>query len=326
MALPAGPTRGPDAELANQAASRALLAAARDATAGRAATVELERDDAGRYLVATARPEELEDVRQALERLIAEALPAAFVAAADSAAGAATAFHRGSPGARFDAAFDALLDETGPAPSGGVRDPAWVLVRRDPAAPRLSQSPRPDTPPFPAAPAVADRRPAAHRHVPDEVVTTWVGSAYRLPSETTLTQAHLLRTVLEDWLEPDRDPSLYEFAAEVGRAGRLVVRLSATPEAASAWEARLDRALADLATPDRRENVAGLLQRARGLWSRRLADPAGLAQAAASALARGASPEQAIAHIHGLLGLPSPDEVAAAAGGATLTARLVYGT
>lgn len=329
LALPATPTRGPDEDMAREAENRALLAAARHATAGRAASVQLDRDDAGRYLVATALPEDLEDVRVAFERLANEVLPAAFVAAADSGAGAASAFVHDSPGARFDAAFRALLDETGPAPAARPPEPSWVLVRRDRVVPRPGPAPRPDTPPFP----VADReRPAsgpvqpAIRHVPDEVVTTWVGSAYRLPPETTLTQAHLLRTLLEGWLEPGRDPLLYEFATDIGQDGRLLVRFSATPEAAAAWQDRLDRVLSDLAAPEHGERVAVLLRRARGIWSRRLADPAGLAKAAASALARGASPEQALAHVRGLLNPPSPGEVGAAAAGAELTARLVYGT
>lgn len=329
MALPTGPTAGPDDELANWVEDRALLAAARHATAGRAASVELERDDAARYLVATALPGDLDDVRQAFERLADEALPAPLVATAESAAQAALAFRRDSPGARFDAAFHALLDETEAAPAAHVRDPSWVLVRRDPSAPRLGPAPRPDTRPFLAAPR---RRPtsgparAVRRHVPAEVVTTWVGSAYRLPPETTLSQAHLLRTLLEDWLEPDLDPSLYEFAAGIGRDGRLLVRFSAGPEAAAEWEARLDRAFSDLAAPEHGERVAVLARRARGLWSRRLADPAELAKVAASALARGASPEQALAHLRDLLGPALPGEIAATAREARLTARLVYGT
>lgn len=329
LALPAAPARGPDEAMANQAENRALLAAARHAAAGRAASVELDRDDAGRYLVATALPEDLEDVRRAFERLTDEGVPEAFAAAADSGAGAASAFVLDSPGARFDAAFRALLDETGPAPAAHLSEPSWVLVRRERVVPRPGSPPRPDTPPFPVAgrnrPAPGPAQPAS-RHMPDEVVTTWVGSAYRLPPETTLTQAHLLRTLLEGWLEPRRDPSLYEFATDVGRDGRLLVRFSATPEAAVAWQARLDRALSDLAAPEHGERVAVLLRRARGIWSRRLADPAGLAKAAASALARGASPEQALAHVRGLLNPPSPGEVGAAAAGAELTARLVYGT
>ena len=334
LALPLGPTRDPDEDLADHAQNRALLAAARHATAGRAATVELERDDAGRYLVATALPEDLEDVRRALERLAdAPLLPAAFAAVADSVVGTALAFVRDSPGARFDAAFKMLLDEIGPAPAARRLEPSWVHVRRDRSVPRFGSSPRPDTPPFLVAPVVAGRRrpgsspvQPARRHVPDEVVTTWVGSAYRLPPETTLTQAHLLRALLEGWLEPERDPSLYEFATGIGRDGRLLVRFSATPDAAAAWQTRLDRALSDLAAPEHGDRVAVLLRRVRGLWSRRLADPAGLAKAAASALARGASPEQALAHVRGLLNPPSPGEVGAAAAGAGLTARLVYGT
>ena len=322
LALPAAPTRGPDEAMAIQAENRALLAAARHAAAGRAASVELDRDDAGRYLVATALPEDLEDVRRAFERLTDEGVPEAY-------AGAASAFVLDSPGARFDAAFRALLDETGPAPAARLSEPSWVLVRRERVVPRPGSSPRPDTPPFPVAgrnrPAPGPAQPAS-RHMPDEVVTTWVGSAYRLPPETTLTQAHLLRTLLEGWLEPRRDPSLYEFATDIGRDGRLLVRFSATPEAAVAWQARLDRALSDLAAPEHGERVVALLRRARGIWSRRLADPAGLAKAAASALARGASPEQALAHVRGLLNAPSPGEVGAAAAGAELTARLVYGT
>jgi len=329
VALPTAPAAGPDQDVARWAEDRALLTAARHATVGRAASVELERDDAARYLVATALPDDLDDVRRAFERLADEALPAALVAAAESAAQAALTFRRDSPGARFDAAFDALLDETGAAVPARVRDPSWVLVRRDASAPRLGPAPRPDTRPF----LVAPRRwptygpaQAVRRHEPAEVVTTWVGSAYRLPPETTLSQAHLLRTLLEDWLVPGLDPSLFEFAAGIGRDGRLLVRFSASPEAAAAWETRLDRAFSDLAAPEHGERVAALLRRARGLWSRRLADPAELAKAAASALARGSSPEQALAHLRDLLGPPPPGEIAAAAQGAKLTARLVYGT
>lgn len=330
LALPTAPTAGPpDQDLANWTEDRALLAAARQATTGRAASVELGRDDVARYLVATALPDDLDDVRRALERLTGEALPAPLVAAAESAARAALAFRRDSPGARFDMAFHALLDETGTAPAARVRDPSWVLVLGDRSAPHLDPAPRADTRSFLVAPR---RQPgsgpaqAVRRHVPAEVVTTWVGSAYRLPPETTLSQAHLLRTLLEDWLAPGLDPSLFEFAAGIGRDGRLLVRFSASPEAAAEWETRLDRAFSDLAAPEHGERVAALLRRARGVWSRRLADPAELAKAAASALARGSSPEQALAHLRDLLDPLPPGEIAATAQGAKLTARLVYGT
>lgn len=336
LALPTVPTAGPDEELAEWAADRALLAAARHATAGRAASVQLERDDAARYLVGTALPGDLDAVRRAFERLAGEALPTALVAAADSAAQVALAFRRDAPGAQFDAAFHALLDETRSAPPARVRAPSWVLVRQDPSSPRLGPAPGSGTPPFLAAPrpAAPDRRPASgpaparavRRHVPAEVVTTWVGSAYRLPPKTTLSQAHLLRTLLEDWLDPALDPALYEFAAGIDHDGRLLVRFSASPEAAAQWETRLDRAFSELAAPEHGDRVAALLRRTRGLWSRRLADPAELARVAAAALARGASPEQVLAHLSDLFDPPPPDEIAAAARGATLTARLVYGT
>lgn len=336
VALPASRTE--IEEMANQAAARALLATARQATAGRAATVEMERDDAGRYLVTTALPEDANAVRGALEGLVDGLvdgqLPAAALTAAETSTTAALAFGRDSPGARFDAAFRALLDESSQE-AAPPRAPSWVLVRRGRADRRggsllRSETPKsPETPPLLLSPT---RRPASdspevmHRHVPAQVVTAWVGSVYRLPPETTLAQAQLLRTVLEEWLEPGNDPSVYEFSTEIGREGRLLVRFSATPETAVAWKERLDRAFSEIAGPEHGERVRALLRRARGRWSRRLADAAGLAVVAASALARGASSTQTAIYLRDLSRTAPPEEIATVAGGTRLSARLVYGT
>ena len=343
VALPPPATGGRDTTavgegLADQATFRALLAAARQATAGRAATVDMERDDAGRYLVTTAPTEDANAVRGVLEHLVEGLvegrLPAADLVAGETSATAALAFGRDSPRARFDAAFRALLNEIRPD-TARLRPPAWVLVRRDRAErrggfPLRTEKPlSPETPPLLLSRA---RRPAsdsakvARRHLRAEVVTTWVGSVYRLPPETTLVQAQILRTVLEDWLEPDNDPSVYEFSTEIGREGRIFVRFSATPEAAAAWEDRLDQAFSDLAGQEHRERIRALLRRARGRWSRRLADAGGVAVVAASALARGASSTQAAIYVRDLSRPLPPEEIATAARGARLSARLVYGT
>lgn len=330
----------PAASVGNPAADRALLTALQEAIDSLPARVTLERSGSGRYLVATAAPDVLDDLLGAMRRTVASPLPSGHLTAASDALAREATFRANSPRSRFEAVFAAHLgdaahldDPAGVDDSAGLNEAAWVVVR--PGNPARSRR-------FDSAAAVP-LRPAG-RDVPvdpvrtqlsADVVTSWVGSAYHFPSGATLLQAHFVRLVLEGWIKSLREPALYEFSTEIDAAGRLLVRFSTQRGDAGAWEARLDRALAAIGTggtaglpggaPDARR-IRELMRQARGIWSRWLADPATCAQIAAEAILHGASAEEAgaLAQTPGIP--PSLESVAAAASGLRLSARVLYGT
>ena len=345
LGLPAAPGGSAAEARALRIADRALLAALREAVAGAPARVTLERDGSGRYFVATTAPDALGEVLQAMRRVVAGPLPSRHLADAVEAIAREAAFRDGSPKSGFDSVFASILSDADAVPrrpAPGVRDSAWVVVGPGPRS--SAADARGGDPPQPPGPALLrSRRRLAPREplrieVSADLVTTWVGSAYHFPSGTTLVQAHFLRLVLEGWIESLRDPSLYEFAAEIDSSGRLLVRFSASRGSAGAWEARLDEALAAVAAVAEggsaeagaakpgAQRVATLMRRAQGVWSRRIADPGACARAAAEALLRGASAEEAKAWVATPPVSPSPASVAAAAKGLRLAARVLYGT
>lgn len=371
LGLPAAAGGAAAERRAHRITDRALLAALREATVGAPARVTLERDGSGRYFVATTAPDAVEEVLHTMRRVAASPIPSRHLAEAVDAVAWEDAFRVGSPRSRFDSAFASLSSGSGRVggrPAPGNRDSAWVVV-----GPGLLSPPGPadalawgEGLPAPSGVALVGSR----RHfvpgeptrieLPADVVTTWVGSAYRFASATTLLEAHFLRLVLEGWMESLRDPSLYEFATEIDSSGQLLVRFSASREDASAWEARLDRAVAAVAEGgnagpagdelaaegpavdepaaegpavdepavdgSNAQRVAALMRRAQGVWSRRMADPAACARAVAEALLRGASAEQAKAFVATPPIAPSQGSVAEAARGLRLTARVSYGT
>lgn len=349
LGLPAAPGGSAAEGRALRVADRALLAALGEAVAGAPARVRLERDGSGRYFVATTTPDALGEVLQAMRRVAAGPLPSRHLADAVEALAREAAFRDGSPKSGFDSVFASILSDADAVPSRrapGVRDSAWVVVGPGPRSPAAvaGADARGGDPPQPPGPALLrSRRRLAPREplrieVSADLVTTWVGSAYHFPSGTTLVQAHFLRLVLEGWIESLRDPSLYEFAAEIDSSGRLLVRFSASRGSAGAWEARLDEALASVAAVAEGGNaeagapkpgaqrIATLMRRARGVWSRRIADPGACARAAAEALLQGASAEEAKALVATPPISPSSASVAGAAKGLRLAARVLYGT
>lgn len=337
LGLPAATGGAAAEQRAHRITDRALLAALREATVGAPARVTLERDGSGRYFVATTTPDAVEEVLRTMRRVAASPIPSRHLAEAVDAVAREDAFRVGSPRSRFDSAFASRpsgSDPVGGRPARGSRDSVWVVV-----GPGLLSSPgvadaraRGDGLPAPSGVALvrSNRRfvpgEPMRTELPADVVTTWVGSAYRFASATTLLDAHFLRLVLEGWMESLRDPSLYEFATEIDSSGQLLVRFSASREDAGAWEARLDRAVAAVAEAGNAGQVAALMRRARGVWSRRMADPAACARAVAEALLRGASAEQAKAFAATPPVPPSPGSVAEVARGLSLTARVSYGT
>lgn len=356
LAFPLPPPGDAQAALAARIADRALLAALRDATEAHAADIRLERDESGRYFVATtATSREVDKLLASMQRTAASRLPAPLVSAAAEAVAHDLAFRGTSPSTRFDAVLAAVVAGL-PAPQPTVEaanpdvaaseaavppatrwgSPVWVVVRA--SSPR--EGPGQDSQTHPrqgqgrAQVAPNTRVPSrpVRTEVPADVVTTWVGSAYRFPPETPLEHARFFRLLLEGWIEQLRDPSLYEFSSQINASGQLVVRLSTNREEHARWEARLDDAVSAIARsaegpqegPQARM-VAALLRRARGIWSRRLANPGDAAIIAADALLRGVAPDQAAAMVQGMPSPPSPDEMAATAGAIRLTSRVVYG-
>lgn len=343
LALPAPPVGNADADRAATRAAdpaarmvdRALLTALQEATGSLPARVTLERHGSGRYLVATAAPDVLDDLLGAMRHTVASPLPSGHLTAASDAIAREATFRASSPRSRFEAVFAAHLGDAAHLgnSAAGLDEGAWVVVR--PGNPARSAR-------FDGSAAAPLR--LAGRDVPVEpvrtqlsadVVTSWVGSAYHFPSGATLLQAHFVRLVLEGWIKSLREPALYEFATEIDAAGRLLVRFSTQRGDAGAWEARLDRALAAIGTggtaglpggaPDARQ-IRELMRQARGIWSRWLADPATCARIAAEALLHGASAEEAGALVRTSGAPPSLESVAASASGLRLSARVLYGT
>ena len=334
LALPAAPAGSPEEERALRVADRAFLAALQEATASLPAQVAMERDGSGRYFVATAAPGVLDEVLQTMRRLAGSPVASRHLTAASDALAREEAFREGSPRSGFEAAFAARLRDPeidrGAARSrlGGS---AWVVVR--PGNPAGGS----DGTGTVLLRSLGDLVPGepVRAEVPADVVTSWVGSAYHFRPETTLLQADFLRLVLEGWIESLRDPALYELATEIDAAGRLLVRFSTRRGEAGAWEDRLDRVLAAIAAggdggpsagePDA-QRIRSLMRRARGIQSRRLANPATCARAAAEALLRGASADQASAFVATPTVPPSLESVADAAMGLRLSVRVLYGT
>lgn len=340
LALPASLSGNPEANRTAHVADRALLAALREATTSLPVQVTLQRDGSGRYLVAASAPSALDSVLDAMRRTAASPLSSGYLTAASAALDREARFRAGSPRSSFEAVFAAHLGDPASARDStgahdlarpGFGERAWVAVRPGNSANRGQFDG--------AAPLRLDGRVVpvepARIQLPADVVTSWVGSAYHFPSGTTLLQAHFLRLVLEGWIESLREPALYEFATEIDAAGRLLVRFSTQRGDAGAWEARLDRTLAAIGAgrtagqprdePDVKR-IRDLMRRARGIWSRRLADPATSARIAAEALLRGASTEETGALVQTPSIPPSLERVAAVASGLLLSVRVLYGT
>lgn len=343
LALPAAPVGNadgnPDADRVARVADRALLTALQEAVDSLPARVTLERSGSGRYLVATAAPDVLDDLLGAMRRTVASPLPSGHLTAASDALAREATFRANSPRSRFEAVFAAHLGD--PAHLGGsahgdsasLDGGAWVVVRPGNPA-RARRSAGAAAAPLRLAGRAAPVEPV-RAQLSADVVTSWVGSAYHFPSGATLLQAHFVRLVLEGWIKSLREPALYEFATEIDAAGRLLVRFSTQRGDAGAWEARLDRTLAAIGTggtaglprgaPDARR-IRELMRQARGIWSRWLADPATCARIAAEAILHGASAEEAGALVQTPGAPPSLESVAAAASGLRLSARVLYGT
>lgn len=248
------------------------------------------------------------------------------------AAGAATRADSAGPGASA-ATRPAALDAVSRAPATAWGDPAWVVVA-DRARPGLPAPPAggDGAPPADARPFVLPRGSAetpapgelASIREPAEVVTTWLGLAFEFAPGTTLQQADLARTLLAMRVGRRQDDAVYSFSAELGPAGRLLVELSASPEAAGAWEARIAEMLAAPTLEDPGPGPAALLRAARSRQSQAIADPAVAATTAADALIRGASPVQALARAGGETA-PLAQDIAGVVRAPRLVLRVEYG-
>ena len=224
--------------------------------------------------------------------------------------------------------------------------PAWVVVADTARARLLARDPSSATPAEPFVLPSLPRPPGDPVALPDaadpsrvrvatvretaEVVATWVGVAYRLAPGTTLTQADFLRALLVAQLERQRDDALYALSAEVDLAGRLLVEYSATPEAARAWESRIDEALFAVGSEDGKSpsgtesRLARLFRAVRGDRNRRMANPAHVAQVAADALLRGATRPKVLSIVREARDVRA-EQVARAARGARQEIRVEYG-
>lgn len=345
MAFPAS-ARTYREDLLVQAGDAALLAAIREATNGEPVRITYDSDATGRYFVATAAPEVLEFVLDAMRRTARTALPTRLVEDAVSRLRNDLAFRGDLPRSQFDRVMDAHLRGDGGAIEGGVvlasadsvgltaeitrgtpaarwGPPAWVVVGNEEAFSADGSR----TPPLLAAAGVPARPPEPLlAQVASDAVTRWVGSVFRFPPATTLVEASFVQLVLEESLESRRDPDLFEFDTEIDAHGRLVVRLSTSADAFGSWEARLDEAIQRLGSEDWGVRLDQLLPPVRSRWSRELAPSPGAGRAAAEALLRGATELQAVAFANSAASPPSAEQLRAVARGITLAVRVVYGS
>lgn len=362
MALPVSRGTRRDQLLAD-AYDRALLAAMREATAGMPVQVTYGSDGAGRYFVVLTDAAALPSTLDAIQQSARAGPPPHLVDEAVEGITGDLAFRANLPRSRFEEVlnehlwgragagtvvpdpvpFDGLAADaraTAAAPPWGP--PVWVLVGGRPtgaSSPGDSAGPAGADPadsaavsadgtvpePLYVAPAGAARREPVHAEVPSDAVTRWVGSVFRFPAETTLIEAVTLQLVLEESLERQRDPNLFELTTETDALGRLVVRYSTSTDAGQGWDSRLDATIAELAAEPGGVLLTQALRPARSRWSQELSGPAGAVRAAARALLRGASDRQAAAFANSAEEVPDAARIRAIAAGLSLSIRVVQG-
>ena len=361
MALPVSPGTRRDQLLAD-AYDRALLAAMREATAGMPVQVTYGSDGTGRYFVVLTDAAALPSTLDAIQRSARAGPPPHLVDEAVDGITGDLAFRANLPRSRFERVLNEHLRGragavVGPDPvplEGLAADarataaappwgpPVWVVVGdltagtpspgvsagpagSDPADSAAIAADRTVPQPLYVAPAGAPRREPLHAEVPGDAVTRWVGSVFRFPSETTLIEAVTLQLVLEESLERQRDPSLFELTTEIDAPGRLVVRYSTSTDAGPQWDSRLDATIAELAAEPGGVLLTQALRPARSRWSQELSTPAGAVRAAARALLRGASDGQAAAFTNSAEEVPDAARIRAIAAGLGLSIRVVQG-
>lgn len=364
LALPVPLPAGPGDEAVVEVADLALAAALREAAAGLAARLDASRTRTGRFFVATAAPEDLPRLYMAMRRATERPLPQRHVEAAWAKASRERGFRHGAPedrhgrifaarlglarpvgldaaplpahptgAANADSALGALLAGAARAPDDAWERRAWVVVsdRERPGLPRsLGGSSEPRTPPDAAPPmplgpdpSAGSRRLASVRETA-EVVTTWVGLAYQLPSGATLGEGEFLRIALDLCVQRSLGSGVYGFSAEIGPRGRLLLEFSAAPDAVRSVEAEIAEALAATSAEGAESELARLWRAANSRRSQLLATPNHLARVAAEALLRGAAPRQAWSLLQSDP-VPSPERLAAVAQAARLVVRVELG-
>ncbi|MYG81303.1 MAG: hypothetical protein F4187_05830 [Gemmatimonadetes bacterium] len=342
---------------------RALVAAMREATAGVPVQVTYGSDGTGRYFVVLTDAAALPSILDAIQGSARAGPPHHLIDEAVEGITGDLAFRANLPRSRFErvlnehlrgrAGAGAVVPDPGPldglaadarataaAPPWGP--PVWVVVGdrtagtpspgasagpagSDPADSAAIAADRTVPQPLYVAPAGAARREPLHAEVPGDAVTRWVGSVFRFPSETTLIEAVTVQLVLEESLERQRDPNLFELTTDIDALGRLVVRYSTSTDAGPQWDSRLDATIAELAADPGGVLLTQALRPARSRWSHELSTPAGAVRAAAQALLRGASDGQAAAFANSAEEVPDAARIRAIAAGLGLSIRVVQG-